>query len=95
MLTIVFLLLLVAAIALAAWWVWPKIAPHVADSETILAARAMSVVGAFVGVLVLVTPDQVGTLLTAMGLGPYTPVVLVILGIVTELARRNRATDLK
>lgn len=61
------------------------------DSETLLWARLQMFVGGLWSVL---SVTDVAPILNTFGLGKYVPVVLFAMGIVTEYARRRRATDL-
>jgi hypothetical protein len=85
------LIVILVVIAGIAWLNWAKIQHWFADSETILWARIQVLVGALWGVL-LVT--DLTPFLNAYGLGKAIPAYMLISGIVTEMARRNRATDL-
>ena len=85
-----------AAVAVLAWLVWPRIASWFSDSETLFFARLQMAVGALWGVLVM---TDIAPLLNALGpydanLGKAIPLILFAWGIVTETARRSRATDL-
>ena len=55
--------------------------------KTIIWARALVVIGALVTVLSVMTGDQVSALLPDK-YKPFAPLVLVVVGLVTELLRR-------
>ena len=74
-----------------AWFLWPMISRWFSDSETLFWARLQMAVGA---VLTVAGHADLGPVLNAFGLGKWSPVIFLATGIVTEVARRNRATDL-
>ena len=88
-----FIILAVAMVALAvlAWLVWPKIGAWFSDSETLFWARLQMAAGTVWGVLV---SADLMPVLSAFGLAKWTPVLLLVLGLISEFARRSRATDL-
>jgi hypothetical protein len=61
------------------------------DSETIFWARLQMLVGAVFAVL---SQTDLEPLLASVGLDRWTPVVVFVMGVVTEIARRLRADDL-
>ena len=80
-----------AALAVLAWLIWPKIGRWFSDSETLFWARLQMAAGTVWGVLV---SADLMPVLSAFGLAKWTPVLLLVLGIIGEIARRSRATDL-
>ena len=80
-----------AALAVLAWLIWPKIGHWFSDSETLFYARLQMAAGAVW--TVLVTADLL-PVLSAFGLGKWVPVLLIVMGSISEIARRSRATDL-
>jgi hypothetical protein len=88
---LVILIAAMAAIAIAAWFLWPQISAHFADSETIFWARLQVFAGA---VWTAIEQADLSSIFSALGYGRYLGIALVVMGAVTELARRSRATDL-
>jgi drug/metabolite transporter (DMT)-like permease len=88
----IFILFIIAVAALiaAAWYYWPRIGQWFSDSETLFWARLQMAAGA---VLTVLTTTDLTPVLTATGLGKWAPLWLVASGVITELARRSRATD--
>lgn len=87
--TLVFFLSIVAVVALA-WFFWPRIGPWFSDSETLFWARLQMFAGV---VLTVLATTDLSPVFGAAGLGKWAPVWVVISGIVTEVARRSRASD--
>ena len=70
---------------------WNKIGGFFRDSETLFWGRLQMAAGAVFSVLAV---TDLTPIFHAFDLGKWAPVYLVISGLVTELARRSRATDL-
>lgn len=69
---------------------WQWILDRFHDSETILWARLQMLVGA---VFAVVSVSDVAPILNAVGLGEWVPFAVIVMGVVTETARRARADD--
>lgn len=82
---------LVVIVGGLAWFLWPKIAPWVRDSETLFVARFLDGLGGF---LIAAAAVDWTPLFVALGIPKWAGVFALVLGLVTEGARKNRATDL-
>ena len=71
--------------------VWGWAVRFFSDSETIFWARLQMFLGAL---WALIQQTDWVPLLHAAGLGQYVPFAIVFMGLITEVARRRRATDL-
>lgn len=89
---IFWLFTIVAAVLVgAAWLSWRHISRWFSDSETLFWARLQMAAGA---VLTVLSTTDLTPFFNATGLGKWAPLWLVASGIITELARRSRATDI-
>lgn len=95
--TLLIVALVMIGLAFVAWLVWPRIQRWFGDSETLFFARLQMAVGGIWAALV--ATDLVPFLNALAGydpaLGKAIPLMLFAWGIITEAARRSRATDLK
>ena len=74
---------------------WAKIKKFFKDSETIFWARFQVLMGAVVaGLLSLVNDPNVGDAIKSVLKPEYVPYYVIAFGVITEIARRRRATDL-
>jgi hypothetical protein len=89
---LLYILAAMAAAGIVAFLFWPKIASYFRDSETLFWARLQMAIGGIWEVLMM---TNLGPVLDLSGLGKWAPIILFGQGIVTEVARRSRATDLK
>jgi hypothetical protein len=77
--------------------VWRKVRRFFKDSEAIFFARLQVLIGALAS-LVLIFPQYQShfqTILVNAGLEKYWPVVVIGMGLLAEVLRRRRATDLE
>jgi hypothetical protein len=81
----------VLVVFVAAYFGWDKIKGLFRDSETLFWARFQMIFG---GVWEVLVQTDLAPLLNSAGLGRWSPVILMVMGIITEVARRSRATDL-
>jgi hypothetical protein len=79
------------AFAATVWLFWPKIGSWFRDSETLFWARLQVAAGAILGAVAV---TDITPIFQAFGLAKWTPVYLVASGLLTEVLRRSRATDL-
>ena len=77
----------VAAILFGLWRTWPVIKPFFADSETLLWARLQMLVGIIWSVLLA---TDISPILQAAGWGKWAAAVVVVQGLITEIARKSR-----
>lgn len=74
---------------------WAKVKKFFKDSETIFWARFQVFMGAVVaGLLSLVNDPNVGDAIKSVLKPEYVPYYVIAFGVITEIARRRRATDL-
>ena len=74
---------------------WTKIKTWFKDSETIFFARLQMVVGAVVaGLMALANDPSVSDAIKSIMKPEYVPYYVIAFGVVTEILRRRRATDL-
>ena len=85
-----------ATLAIVSWFVWPSISSWFRDSETLFFARLQMLVGGLWSVLVMtdVSPVLNAFAVYDPNLGKAIPIVLFAWGVITETARRSRASDL-
>lgn len=91
MMPLIILAVSAAVIVIGAIVLWPKIGSFFRDSETLFWARLQMAAGLLWGVLVT---TNLAPFLDVAGLGRWGPFILALQGVVTEIARRSRATDL-
>lgn len=89
--TLILFLAALALIVAAAWLFWPSINHWFSDSETIFWGRLQVVAGA---ILTVLTTTDLTPIFGAVGWAKWAPVWVVVSGIITEAARKSRATDL-
>lgn len=73
-------------------WAW--LVRFFSDSETIFWARLQAVLGLIFTALMVFLQSDFAPVLHALGLGKWVPVAVMVNGILTEVLRRRRATDL-
>ena len=79
-------------IAFLAFLFWDMIKGWVKDSETLFLARLLDGIGLL---LIALAGADFTPLFLALGIPQWSGVGALFLGVVTELARKSRATDLK
>lgn len=89
---ILYIALAMAVIAGGAWLMWPRIQHWFRDSETLFWARLQMFIGA-AWALLLTTPLAPFLAISDID-AKWIAFVVAIQGLITEIARRNRATDL-
>lgn len=77
-----------AVIGALAYLFWSRISPWVKDSETIFLARLWEGLG---GILIVLAAADYTPLFVALGIPQWSGVAVLFLGVITNLARRNRA----
>lgn len=77
-------------VVLLAWFLWPQINHWFSDSETLFWGRLQMLFGA---VLTVLTTTDLTPIFASAGLAKWLPLWVVISGIITEMARKSRASD--